>query len=163
MRGDEAGQQGGVILYEWFATVVCPRRGSHAPPYSASQFGPVCWVRLYSSWPQQYFLWWLFSSPISLSIHFSEFVLWVFEPGKTAGSTITNGNGSHRWTVYSKKKCLLWLNVKLPSASFICCLSVLVVRDTWVVIAYRLSPCLSLLVGSIFTLAISFLDQCVLV
>ena len=120
--GDETGPRGGVILYEWFTIVGCPKQGPRAPPYSASQFGPVCWVRVCSSWPQQYLLWWLFFSPVTLSIHFCEFLLQVFEPGQTAGSTITNSNGSHSWIVYGKKKYLLGLDVKLPSSSFICCL-----------------------------------------
>lgn len=65
-----------------------------------------------------------------------EFVSCVFEPSRTAGPTITNGSGSHSWIVYGKKKYLLWLNVKLLPTSFICCLFILVLRNTGVVVAY---------------------------
>lgn len=82
--------------------------------------------------------------------------LWGFMPWKPSGSTVMNSSGSHSWIVYGKKKYLLWLNVKLLSASFIHCLFVPVV------IAYGPSY-LSPLMWSTFSLVISFLDHCAVI
>lgn len=97
-----------------------------------------------------------------VTFSFSEFISWVLNPGKPAGSAITSNNGSHSCIVCGKKKWILWLNVMLPSAGLICCLFILVLRDTRV-LSVCWPPCLSVLRGSAFMLVISFLNQHVLI